>query len=472
LWEKPTTTLIINDNNINMAGDSIFSHEQENGTNSILGNWHQELLDKQAEELKKKEEAVKLEEATLNKVEIGFVRFLFKIRNANHSKILKENIIPNEILFTKNPDDYISRERVFIAGKIFPIMNSVISDDANAKIINLKTIVSFQKEFPVISGYEKLYSKKYISIDNDKIKILLPPNYADIDFGKLLLDFLTNGTKTAHTIGGEFEDYETYKLALREKAQPLKSWKGEDGCWLTKDRDKKTINWINGYSYIIKKKQQGWLAPFKQIYDFYNAVDGWQFRLGHRIKWCKGAKNLVNSLSVLDGGFMFIDNDVEIILNELNLGICDFAITQFHELIYGEYATSPLKGDDAYEWDKKFITYEQGTVAPPIYKKTNSETIKKFQKMADQDGLDSKNGVSSLGFGSFLLNDVTPAFDDFKPEAKVTDDLFRIDLPLLMLYLDTHKIDRNKVSPSLKEYLNSDGTVNQECKDIIKDFAL
>ncbi len=51
-------------------------------------------------------------------------------------------------------------------------------------------------------------------------------------------------------------------------------------------------------------------------------------------------------------------------------------------------------------------------------------------------------------------------------------DLFRIDLPLLMLYLDTHKIDRNKVSPSLKEYLNSDGTVNQECKDIIKDFAL
>ena len=30
-----------------MAGDSIFSHEQENGTDSILGNWYQELLDKQ-----------------------------------------------------------------------------------------------------------------------------------------------------------------------------------------------------------------------------------------------------------------------------------------------------------------------------------------------------------------------------------------------------------------------------------------
>ena len=39
-----------------MAGKSIFSHEQDNGTDSILGNWYQELLDKQAEELKKKNE--------------------------------------------------------------------------------------------------------------------------------------------------------------------------------------------------------------------------------------------------------------------------------------------------------------------------------------------------------------------------------------------------------------------------------
>ena len=30
-----------------MAGNSIFSHEQENGTDSKLGNWYQELLDKQ-----------------------------------------------------------------------------------------------------------------------------------------------------------------------------------------------------------------------------------------------------------------------------------------------------------------------------------------------------------------------------------------------------------------------------------------
>ena len=75
------------------------------------------------------------------------------------------------------------------------------------------------------------------------------------------------------------------------------------------------------------------------------------------------------------------------------------------------------------------------------------------------------------------LSKITPAFDDFNPPAKVTDDLFRIDLPLLMLYLDKHKINKNKCSPSLKNYLilsnNPDGlcSINDKCKDIIRGFV-
>jgi len=38
-----------------------------------------------------------------------------------------------------------------------------------------------------------------------------------------------------------------------------------------------------------------------------------------------------------------------------------------------------------------------------------------------------------------ICDNVLPAFDDFSPNAKVTDSQFRIDLPLLMLYLDKHK---------------------------------
>src|SRR5690606_35831075 len=102
-----------------------------------------------------------------------------------------------------------------------------------------------------------------------------------------------------------FPDYETYKLALREKAKALKNWKGEDGCWLIEDRAENKERWWNGYDYIVKNKVRGRLAPFKQIYDFYDAVDGWLFRLGHKVKWCKGAKKLVGALAnspVLIGG--------------------------------------------------------------------------------------------------------------------------------------------------------------------------
>jgi len=52
--------------------------------------------------------------------------------------------------------------------------------------------------------------------------------------------------------------------------------------------------------------------------------------------------------------------------------------------------------------------------------------------MADKDPQSGWHGL-----GGFL-NTVTPEFDD-PWEAKVTDDGFRIDLPLLMLYLDIHK---------------------------------
>jgi len=430
-------------------------------------------LAKIGDKRKGKEELAKIEKTSpeakdLNQIEIGFVKFLLKIRNANYYK----KKIPYERLFTSNPDGNKKRERVFIAGKIFPVLNITYSgDDADATKISLKTINMTERSLLFGDPEYKHYNPLYISIDNDKIKIFLPVSYSDIDFPSLMLDFLTNGKTTAHTIGGEFEDYETYKLALREKAQTEKSWKGEDGSWLLNDRDKNTERWLNGYSYIIKHKIQGRLAPFKQIYDFYNAVDGWIFRLGHRVKWCKGAKALVGVLATnpikiggLEGGSNVIDNDVEIILNELNLGICDYAITQFYDLIYGKYAVTPLKGDKAYNWDKNFIEYEQGTVAPPIYSKTNSKTISKFQDMADRDFV-GKHGAEAWFASPFSI---VPQFDSFDPPGKVTDNQFRIDLPLLMLYLDKHK----PTAKSFIKHCKADGTLNDDYKEKIRDYAL
>ena len=451
---------------------------------------HEELADRQTkynlerEEAKKKKEAVlKLEKNILNQTEIGFVKFLFKIRNANNVKSdtdikNKKHIIQNNHFFERNPENFVERERVFIAGKIFPIMTSIMESGvvADARKLKLKSIENFTTNFHNTKGIKKMFGSQYISIDDDNLKILLPKNYSGVNFGELMLDFLTNGTKTAHTIGGEFPDFETYKLALRKDDKFLeKNWKGEDGSWLLSDRANNTNpeRWRNGYSYIIKHKIQGRLAPFKQIYDFYNAVDGWLFRLGHMVKWCIGAKELVKALAESplwfnvggqEGGSGLIYNDVETTLNELNLGICDYAITKFHELIYGKFATTPLKGDEAYQWDKEFITFEQGTVAPPIYNKTPKETINKLQNMVDKDWWKGQHGA-----GSWIFNDITPAFDDFDPPALITDNDFRIDLPLLMLYLDKHK--PRKTTKSFAKHLNQDGTVDESVKKIIRDYV-
>lgn len=408
----------------------------------------------------------------LNKTELNTVKTLFQIRNAMYyRKLIKP------IQLSDYSTDIFPKERVFIAGKIFPVINILfkyadvrsVEENINPTIIELVDGASKVKYYD-----SNIHNSKFIGIDGGKIRILLPKNYGNINFPQLMFDFLTNKSYIEQYIGGEFPDYDTYKLALRNKAIKLDDWTGQDGSWLTKDRDSDGDRWRAGYSYIIKNKIKGRLAPFKQIYTFYDSVDWYLTNVyKHEVKWCKGAKALVKALGILEGGFFAIANDVETILNELNLGICDYAISQFHDLMYGKYAKTPLKGDDAYKWDVAFITHEQGVVAPPIYKKTSNKTLQRFQDMSDKDGM-YIDGINAHGMGALaisFLDDIIPAFDDFNPPAKVTDDLFRIDLPLLMLYLDKHQINKNRVSPSLKNYLTLDGHVNDECKKIIKKYV-
>jgi hypothetical protein len=411
---------------------------------------------------KKTDETLKKVEDDHNKTELDFVKFLYQIRNANKLKTK----VTYETYSGQGENE--SKERVFIAGKIFPILNVLYrKDDAFASLIKLKkTTASLLKEN--FGSDDKRYNTNYISIGNDAIKIFLPKNEAGMEYDKILLDFLTNGKLTANTIGGEFPDYKTYKLALGRSAKPEKAWKGEDGSWLTKDRENKEKRWFSACDFIIENQVQGRLAPFKQIAEFYDylGILCRSKKYQHEIKWYKGAYKLVNALWILDGGTFIIANDVEIILNELNLGICDYAITQFYRLLYGEFAKTPLKGDAAYNFDREFIIFEQGTVAPPIYNKTSKETIEKFQNMADKDPQGGWHGGGSQLIS--WLDDIIPAFDDFNPPAKVTDNQFRIDLPLLMLYLDKHK----PTATSFKNHLKKNDTLNDETKKTIKPYEI
>lgn len=395
----------------------------------------------------------------LNEVETGFVKYLYKIRKANRA---------NKKLEYKTfsgPNRLNIRERVFIAGKIFPVMSiSYSGKDIDCSTFKIKTKTVSEHElkllFEGIFEEHKAFSNEYISIDNNNIRIYLPKHSEiGIDYKNLLIDFLTNGTKTKNVANhGEFPDLDTYKLATGKSELT-------DGCWLTKNRENNDETWKNACMYILEHKIQGVLAPFGQIADFYTLLDEKiSNETEHKTRWLKGAKKLVNSLKIMDGGFTLVANDIEIILNELNIGICDYAITQFYELFYGKYKDNPLiKRQDAYEWDLAFVKHEQGVVAVPIYAKTNKKTIEKYQDMADQDA------KGSHGFGAFMMDktplSVIPEFDE-PWDGKVTDAQFRIDLPMLMLWLDRHK----PTGKNFKDKVDENGYLLENYKLIIENY--
>ena len=73
------------------------------------------------------------------------------------------------------------------------------------------------------------------------------------------------------------------------------------------------------------------------------------------------------------------------------------------------------------------------------------------------------NNLAFLKVGDFAER----GFDAFDPPGKVTDTQFRIDLPILMLYLDKHK-------PTAKSFINhlaENGTLDVEYKEIIRPFV-
>jgi hypothetical protein len=365
-------------------------------------------------------------ELGFNEVETGFVEYLYKIRqhNRNNSKL--------EYKTFSGPNRLLIRERVFIAGKIFPAMSiSYSGKDIDCSTAHIQTKMVNPHELRLLfgegQGEYKAFGLRYISIDNDNIRIYLPKETEiGINYASLLTDFLTNGPKTkVAATNGEFPNMEIYTMATGISYLTK-------ACWLTKDREEKNNTWKNACMYIVEHKLQGVMGPFGQIADFYYLLKEKVAKSKHKSRWLKGGYALVNKLTIMDGGFIFVENDVEIILSELNIGICDYAITKFHELLYGKLKNDPLDTmEKAYKWDLAFVQHEQGVVAVPIYAKTSENTTSKFQAMADKDGQKHIHGLGGI-LG------VTPEFDD-PWNGDVKDAGFRTDLPMLMLWLDRHK---------------------------------
>lgn len=176
----------------------------------------------------------------------------------------------------------------------------------------------------------------------------------------------------------EVKDYAMYvsKVGI-SNAMSESTWNRSDGYWLTRDRETNNIYWKSACTAIVLNQWKGRLLPFEQVKDFYRWADLSINKVRqHDIMWMKGAYYLVSDLSDLyDEGltanFDILNIEVLIklrsILFQLNHGIADFAIGEFHKLIFGEQRNAKLRGSEAYRFDRDFIIMEQSVIAYPIY---------------------------------------------------------------------------------------------------------
>lgn len=260
----------------------------------------------------------------------------------------------------------------------------------------------------------------------------------------------------------EFKDYDAYKEhQTKNKGEILGIDKiGGQGHWLTSDRTGNTAVWDAANTFNIKTNNQNQYAPYEQVRDFYSWVNDKSSSMGHEVKWMKGALNLVSALaSNLEGGSMFVNDEVEGLLSNLNMGIQNGTMSFFNDLLFGKYSTSPLKGSDAQAWDEALVNYEQGQVAPPIYAAASKTAITKMNEMAN-GSFGTWHGF--LGF----VGGTTPHFNWFN--ATITTDQARIDVPLLMMYPSTYK---PKLS-GFKDKVTPAGTLNARWLNIFKAYQV
>lgn len=260
----------------------------------------------------------------------------------------------------------------------------------------------------------------------------------------------------------EFKDYDAYKqYATDNKLDILSASQiGSQGHWLTSDRTDGTAVWDAANTFNIKNNVQNQYAPYAQVRDFYKWVDAKATSLGHDVKWMKGAIGLVSALANnLEGGSMFVNDEVEKLLGNLNVGIQNGTQSYFNDLLFGKYATTPLKGDAAQAWDVALVNYEQGQVAPAIYAGANQTAITKMNEMA--------NGAFGTWHGFLgFVGGTTPHFNWFN--ASITTTQARIDIPLLMMYPSTYK----PVWSGFSDKVNSNGTLNNRWLNIFRSYQV
>ena len=149
-----------------MAGNSIFSHEQENNIDSPLGNWYQELLDKQAEE-KRKKDTIQI--------------FSIKVDEGKSIDGLKKQFDVIVELSSSPVNHKVEIEidgKVFVAGQDFSSINTLGRFFYATVNITFSTVVRYDEIYQLTARLIDLTTNTLISSKSINVKVT-DKGYAD-----------------------------------------------------------------------------------------------------------------------------------------------------------------------------------------------------------------------------------------------------------------------------------------------------
>ena len=169
--------------------------------------------------------------------------------------------------------------------------------------------------------------------------------------------------------------------------------KGSDtlasGCWLRKDRKKKTDTWCAANEYNMEA-DSGYKCyrTFAQKRDFYKWFDGYRRNAGHEVKWAGVAYLITKRLIVVDNRFVrsvvIADKEFIKFVQQSNALILKNIYPNMQQLYEKD---KPLKGKDAKHWDSVTIYKEQCKVVDTLYARQPARVLRKFNRMAAGKGV-------------------------------------------------------------------------------------
>lgn len=187
-----------------------------------------------------------------------------------------------------------------------------------------------------------------------------------------------------------------YHLGSSQEWRSFNSYRKEtghttlnQGCWLKKDRKKKTKVWQDANLFNLSIAN-GYLKykTISEIRDFYSWFEDQRKIKGHKIKWIGVSRIVANQLSNFDNClirlFIVRNKEVTQFANEGSAKVFEFAFPQLQSIYF---STETITGEAAQKWDYDYGTNEQCNVLEPLYQKLSPKALSRLNRIAKGKGI-------------------------------------------------------------------------------------